>query len=162
MSGGNVKPAKTGRNQISISLEKYLDALDLSARIHVTKIRLSSHRLPVEVLRYNKNYPDRKDRTCNICESNVLGDENHFLLHCKNRRMADVRSSFFESIKMICPQLKKFNDENIVKYCLCMKDQQIQEPTSSFVKKLYETYRGEERVPPLKILCLRRLGMLRK
>ena len=146
----------------TFGFEKYLDALDLSARIHVTKIRLSSHRLPVEVLRYNKNYPDRKDRTCNICELNELGDENHFLLHCKNRRMTDVRSSFFESIKITCPQLKIFNDENIIKYCLCMKDQLLQEPTSSFVKKLYETYRREERVPPLKILCLRRLGMLRK
>ena len=146
----------------NFGFENYLDSLELGARIHVTKLRLSAHCLPVEILRYDKKYPDREDRTCNICELNVLGDENHYLTKCNNKSMADVRSSFFETIKLLCPQLATFNNENIIKYCLCMKDALIQEPTAFFVKKVYETYKHEEKLPPLKILCLRRLGALRK
>ena len=58
----------------TFGFEDYLDNIELSARIHVTKLRLSAHCLPVEILRYNKQYSNREDRTCNICELNVLGD----------------------------------------------------------------------------------------
>ena len=142
--------------------EGYLDSLGLSARVHVTKLRLSGHCFPVETLRYNKNYPNREDRTCNICELGVLGDEKHYLHECKNRRLADVRSEFFKQIKEICPQLAFFKDEDIITYCICMKDESIQEQTALFVKKLYITYKEEHKLPPLQIICLRHMGRLRK
>ncbi len=142
--------------------EKYLDNLDLSARVHVTKLRLSGHCLPVEILRYNKKYPNREDRTCNICELNVLGDEKHYLNSCKNKRMTDVRSIFLESIKQTCPQLALFKNEDIITYCLCMKDELIQEPTAIFIKQLYATYKEEVKLPPLKIICLKRMRKLRR
>ncbi len=146
----------------TFGFEKYLDNLDLSARVHVTKLRLSGHCLPVEILRYNKKYPNREDRTCNICELNVLGDEKHYLNSCKNKRMTDVRSSFLESIKQTCPQLALFRNEDIVTYCLCMKDESIQEPTANFIKQLYTTYKEEVKLPPLKIICLKRMQKLRR
>jgi hypothetical protein len=145
----------------NFGFEKYLDSIELGSRVHVTKLRLSAHCLPVEVLRYNKEFPNREDRTCNICELNVLGDEKHYLLDCTNKKMVDVRSKFFKSIKIICPQLAGFDNKNIVDYCLSMKDKLIQEPTAIFVKELYESYKKEERLPPLKILCLKRMKVLR-
>ena len=117
----------------------------------MTKLRLSAHCLPVEILRYNKHYPNREYRTCNICELNVLGDENHYLLDCTNRRMADVRSSFLKYIKMLSPQLSGFDNKNIIKYCFSMKDKIIQEPTANFAREIYESYKKEEKLPPLKI-----------
>ena len=142
--------------------EKYLDSLGLSDRIHITKLRLSGHCLPVEILRYNKKYPNREDRTCNICELNEVGDEKHYLYKCRNGAVADVRSNFFKSIKETCPQLAYFKDEDIITYCISMKDESIQEPTALFVKELYNTYKGEEKLPPLQIICLRHMGKLRK
>ena len=128
----------------------------------MTKLRLSAHCLPVEILRYNKQYPNREDRTCNICELNVLGDESHYLLTCTNRRMADIRSTFLENIKRLCPQLSRFDNKNIMKYCFSMKDKTIQEPTANFARELYESYKKEEKLPPLKIMCLERIGNLRR
>ena len=93
---------------------------------------------------------------------NVLGDENHYLLYCTNRKMADVRSSFLECIKTLSPQLSGFDNQNVIKYCFSMKDKTTQEPTAKFARELYETYRKEEKLPPLKIMCLKKIGMLRR
>ena len=136
--------------------------IELNARIHVTKLRLSAHCLPVEILRYSKQYPNREDRTCNICVLNVLGDENHYFLDCKNRRIADVRSTFLESVKRLCPQLSNFDNNNLIKYCFSLKDNLIQEPTTTFATELYESYKKEEKLPPLKIMCLKRIFYLRR
>ena len=145
----------------NFGFEKYLDSIELGSRVHLTKLRLSAHCLPVEILRYNKKFPNREDRTCNICELNVLGDEKHYLLHCINKKIADVRSKFFQSIKILCPQLAGFDNKNIIDYCFSMKDTLIQEPTAIFAKELYESYKKEEKLPPLKILCLKRMKVLR-
>ena len=146
----------------NFGFESYLDSIELGSRVHMTKLRLSAHCLPVEILRYSKQYPNREDRTCNICEMNVLGDENHYLLDCTNRRMADARSSFLGCIKSLCPQLSGFDNKNIIKYCFSMKDKTTVEPTAKFAKEIYETYRKEEKLPPLKIMCLKKIGMLRR
>ena len=114
----------------------------------MTKLRLSAHCLPGEILRYNKQYPNREDRTCNICKLNVLGDENHYLSTCTNRRMADVRSKFLEHTKRLCPQLSGFDNKNIIKYCFSMKDKMLQEPTANFAMEIYESYKKRRKTSP--------------
>ena len=48
----------------------------------LTKFILSNHRLPVEVGRHSGIA--RNDRLCTKCfENNNIGDEEHYLLHCK-------------------------------------------------------------------------------
>ena len=78
----------------SFGFENYLDKIPYSARRALTKLRLSCHCLPVEVLRYNKKKVERKDRTCNICTMNKIGDEKHYLKECQNKGLVDIRQKF--------------------------------------------------------------------
>ena len=147
----------------SFGFEKYLDKIPYSARTAITKLRLSCHCLPVEVLRYNKNKNkiERKDRTCNICTMNKVGDEKHYLTECQNKGLVDIRQKFILEMKKTCPQMKFFSDENIVDYCISMKDENTQESTAKFVHDLISQYKKEDKVPPLSILCLRFMRKIR-
>ena len=49
-------------------------------RKSVTLLRLSAHNLYVETGRYSK--VKREDRICQLCESNEIEDEVHFLIDC--------------------------------------------------------------------------------
>ena len=46
------------------------------------KLRISNHQLAIEKLRYSRPKPPRELRFCNNCNDKVIGDEQHFLLHC--------------------------------------------------------------------------------
>jgi hypothetical protein len=61
--------------------EKYLLELPKNTRIPMCKFRTCNHKLAVEKGRY-RNIP-RHERTCNMCNSNAMGDEFHFLLECR-------------------------------------------------------------------------------
>ena len=51
--------------------ETYLDNIPREDRRAITKFRLSSHRLPIEVMRYQKT--DVEERKCTICKINEVG-----------------------------------------------------------------------------------------
>ena len=142
--------------------ESYLDNENIthSARVATTKFRLSSHCLPVEVLRYYDT--DRQDRKFNICLSNKIGDEYHYLVKCQNKGMVGIRNNFVEEAQQICSQLKNFSVENIILYCSTMKDKEVQEITANFLSNLIRQFKIEDKLPPLQILCLRYLGIMRK
>lgn len=67
--------------------EKYIKLLPLDLRRYISRIRISAHRLPIELGRYTAPHPTpRSDRTCPICIHEgilQLGDEHHFLFSCK-------------------------------------------------------------------------------
>ena len=126
----------------------------------MTKLRLSCHCLPVEVLRYNGT--DRQYRTCNICTLNQVGNENHYLNECTNKKLVDIREKFMVEVKKLCTQLSNFSTENIMTYCMSMKDEVIQEITSNFIFDLIRQFKIEDKLPPLHILCLRYIGRIRK
>ena len=146
----------------NFGFEKYLDNIRLKDRVPITKLRLSCHCLPVEVLRYTKPIVDREKRICNICSMKKVGDEKHYLLECNNKGMADVRAKFLDNVQKICPQMNAFSPDNIMTYCISMKDEKFQELTANFVHDLYRQYKKEDKLPPLKILCLRYMNQLRR
>ena len=49
-------------------------------RKHISRIRLSSHCLNVEIGRYQ--YKNRQDRLCESCTTQQIEDEFHFVLQC--------------------------------------------------------------------------------
>ena len=144
----------------NFGFENYLDNISHSARTAITKLRLSCHCLPIEVLRYNGT--EREDRTCNICLSNRIGDENHYLIECQNQGMVGVRQKFLTDIRKLCPQMATFSTVNIMTYCISMKDEKVQEITANFVDNLFKCFKMENNLPPLHILCLRYMGKIRK
>ena len=126
------------------SFEKYLDIIKREYRIPLTSIRLSSHNLPVEKLRYQKVRRDK--RLCQICDLKEIGDEMHYLTKCENANMKSLRCIFLNNIKKIQQQFEKFECQNIMMYCLNMKDESIYESFSTYVKDIFEIYKEEEEI----------------
>ena len=59
-----------------MGIEKYLlEIKNFKYRQAVTRLRVSAHRLPVEIGRYKKiSYCDRK---CKLCDQGEVGNEQH-------------------------------------------------------------------------------------
>ena len=71
--------------------EKYIFAMNnLKHRHAVTKLRISAHRLPVEVGRYN-NTP-YEQRICNHYSLNKVGNEQHYVMECNNAKFITIRA----------------------------------------------------------------------
>ena len=122
----------------NFKFEGYLDNVKRLDRKEVTKFRLSCHNLPVEVMRYGD--VDRAQRKCNICKTNEVGDEWHYLNKCTNTAIDDTREQFIQKVKGIQPQLQNFERKDIMNYALTMQDQSIQTETALFVSKLLQLY----------------------
>ncbi len=103
--------------------ETYLDFHpDFRKRRLITKLRISSHRLEVEIGRYQgKQYVRKqaKDRVCTFCDTGAVEDEIHVLMHCPlyNSQRKDMLTHLFD----IFPSLPDFDDKEqfnfIMKCC---------------------------------------------
>ena len=96
------------------NFEKYLDQIPKHIRLYVTRLRTSSHNLPVEVMRYTKPKTIRENRKCKICNLDKVGDEAHYLLDCSNTSLVEIRTVFLAKIRSNFAQLENFNKENII------------------------------------------------
>ena len=72
-----------------LGFEKYLTLLNGKKRIMLSKFRCGNHKLPVTTGRY-VGIP-RNERKCNLCNCNVIGDEYHYLLECKDQDICKER-----------------------------------------------------------------------
>ena len=69
--------------------EKYLTILPSNLKRKMTQFRLSSHKLPVQRLRYF-DVP-RHERLCTLCDKQEMGDEYHYLFSCTYQPIQDKR-----------------------------------------------------------------------
>ena len=77
-------------------------------RSNVTKLRISSHKLKIELGRYNKPFKiEANKRFCTFCNNESIEDENHFMLICKN--YIKERKILFEKIINIFPEFEKMS-----------------------------------------------------
>ena len=67
-----------------------------SERRALTKLRVSNHRLMIELSRYNQI--SRDHRLCPVCGSNQIEDEIHFLFYCS--KYSIMRDNFFNKIRL--------------------------------------------------------------
>ena len=75
-------------------LEKYLTLLRPEYRKPICKLRVSAHRLLIEMGRYN-NTP-RTERICKNCMRNEIEDEENFIIRCN--KFTKEREELFELI----------------------------------------------------------------
>ena len=111
--------------------------------MYITRIRVSSHPFPIEVQRYNRNKKKREERKCDICNTNSIGDEEHYLLKCQNAEMEHIRDNFIKNIKEKIPQLENFSNSNIIDYCMTLSDERIHVPIGTYIKQIITTYKEE-------------------
>ena len=126
--------------------EKYLDNITRSERKAVTRLRLSCHTLPVEVMRYHKTEKiERSERKCTLCNNGEVGDEWHYLTNCRNYNISKTRAQFMEKVITIQPQLKNFKPRTLMHYCISLQDTSIQAETAKFVNDLFDNYSEEKK-----------------
>lgn len=101
--------------------ERYLSFIKNSDfRTAITKLRLSDHKLPIETGRIYKIPPN--DRICNRCDSNILGDEFHILMECKDTKLSLLREHFLNNIYKALPQFNKLGKRNQFLYIFKVHD----------------------------------------
>ena len=88
--------------------EPYLNLINKAKRLHISKVRLSSHLFLIERGRWGTKKIKLKERKCELC--NVLEDEYHCLIECvrfeRERRgllppVLVNRPSMFEFVKFL-------------------------------------------------------------
>ena len=88
-----------------ICFEKYLSAnVDRSILAKFTKLRISNHRLEVEVGRYARTA--KQLRLCKTCNLKAIEDEFHFICICKT--YDDLRKQLFKDMSSIVPNFDNF------------------------------------------------------
>ena len=77
--------------------EKYIHEVKYyKYRSAITKFRISAHTFPVESGRWDKT-PCEK-RMCPLCFSNDIGNEKHYIFHCTNPKLVEIRKTFTPEI----------------------------------------------------------------
>ena len=125
----------------TFKFEQYLDTIPRHIRIHMTRLRTSSHSFPIETKRYVRPRVEPQDRKCNICNTDEIGDEHHYLLKCPNESLVSVRSTFIDNVTSNIPQLMAFNPDDIIRYCLLMHDQRTTLWMAEYVKGILKAYK---------------------
>ena len=69
--------------------EKYFHILPNDLALSLCKFRLMNHKLPFEKGRFEN--VAREQRTCHLCDGNLLGDEFYYLFNCKYFDMDRVK-----------------------------------------------------------------------
>ena len=72
-------------------------------RSAITKFRISAHSLPIERGRWMS--VQRNKRICPLYIGNDLGDENHYIFHCTNINLVEIREKFSDEIYKTSPDI---------------------------------------------------------
>ena len=81
----------------------YLDLTRGTAgRRALVKLRISNHKLMIEIGRYNQTTKD--NRHCPFCGCNVIEDEVHFLFQW-SYILYDYRNKFYNKVKTLIPSI---------------------------------------------------------
>lgn len=115
--------------------EKYL-LLDNRLRKMITSLRLSTHILPIEDLRKKK--VERKNRTCNCCNSGEIGSEFHVLMACQCIELKRERNRLNLKLSQLCSQWPSLSNKDKLQYLLCAHDPQFSFYFAIFLEKIFK------------------------
>ena len=88
--------------------EQYISQVRIpNYRSALTKMRISAHKFPIEIDRYNNI--SRCERFCPLgCQ--VIGDEFHYLLHCAHPSILELRSRILNEFSNMNAHFENLND----------------------------------------------------
>ena len=77
--------------------EKYIHEVKYyKYRSAITKFRISAHTFPVESGRWDKTPREKRMRP--LCFSNDISDKKHYIFHCTNPKLVEIRKTFTPEI----------------------------------------------------------------
>ena len=88
----------------------------------VAKVRVSAHKLPIEIERYVKT--PRANRVCSL-GCNVLGDEVHFLLECEHLIIKEVYTHILARLNKQCNEFASLSNKDKLLFLLTSSDNDI-------------------------------------
>ena len=131
----NAKLANYVKLKQNYGFETYLSNIkDIHLRRSVTKFRISAHQLPIEVGRYH-NIP-KSQRLCGLC--NAVGDEKHYILHCKNVKISTARVRCTQQISRKITVFNKLDNNSKFLYIMLCSDVSIQNDIAHFLRTIDE------------------------
>ena len=96
-----------------------------------TRLRTSSHRLRIEIGRY-QGIP-RHNRICTKCSANEIEDEIHFLFQCSKYK--DDRELTLHEVENTCSNLSYLDDQNKLIWLLSNENPDLLNKVCRFIQK---------------------------
>ena len=107
----------------NMKLEMYLTHPKRKERVAMTKLRISDHKLMIEVGRHIHPTVPREDRRCHMCTTEVE-NEQHFMTDCK---LYGSQSNFWNQVTSKFPQTTNLSKENKFIFIMTQEDPEITE-----------------------------------
>ena len=115
----------------SMKFEQYLYHQNRKMRVNMTKLRLSDHKLMVEVGRHKRPFIPRPQRRCHMCVEEVE-DETHFMTNC---RLYGTQNRYWEGIYNKVPQIRTISNTDRLVYIMTQEDPEL---TNTVLKMNHE------------------------
>ena len=137
------KSTKQGSNKLrtynlfklQFKSESYLDIYDRKLLRSLAQFRLGAHRLRIETDRFNKanNYIPPNLRICQMCSTNKMEDELHFLLDCP--AYEDLRNEMFVNIQNSNEHFNSYNNVQKLIWLMSSENKQDILTVASFIDR---------------------------
>ena len=116
------------------NFEPYLKHVNnFQHRKFLTKLRISNHCLRIETGRYFKE--KRTEKICQICTTNSVESESHFILHCS--AYDQLRSKFFDILAKFIHNFSLLPSEVKLKYIIDPPKKEIARESAHFIYELF-------------------------
>ena len=117
-------------------LEKYVLELEREQRRQLTMLRGGTNKLRIETGRWEGEREE--DRVCNVCLSEEVENEKHFLLACP--MYASERVEMYERIKEVCElEIDQMNEDSKLQVLIGIgwrnKEKEIRRIVLDYIKK---------------------------
>ena len=102
-------------------------------RTNISRLRLSCHKLQIEIGRYNKgkNRTPPEERLCTVCTNRKCEDEYHFIMECdlyKNKR-----GELFNTIHKLYPNFNEIDNYNKFRFIMGCDNEEIIHKLGKFI-----------------------------
>ena len=115
-------------------LEPYLSIIsNPDIRQNLARLRISAHNLPIEKGRHRRNGKvPLKERTCDMCFDNEIGDEYHMMIKCN--RLAPDREKLFTNLTEIFPDFLNMGDNDKFIFLMTCNDTDLARTLEKFLE----------------------------
>ena len=98
----------------ALKFENYLTVLNYKQASNLCRFRTGNYKLPIVAGRLRFSGVARNERLCNLCNTNSIGDEFHYIFQCKT--LEKERSMYIDAKFLGCPNTlvmkRLFNSED--------------------------------------------------
>jgi hypothetical protein len=116
--------------KLTFSHENYVRFLDRNSRSTLCKLRISAHKLMIEMGRYTIPKTVPENRLCTFCDLHEVEDEFHFMMKCT--LYEDYRGKLLSEISEVF-DVTNLSDNDIFLNLMCTQEYDIIKSVSKYV-----------------------------